>query len=119
MRQEIDPLFLCSFDVHKHAIQSEYTLLKGACMLRDLPRFCGCLPARFALDHDIEVNKFFRDCRHVVFKTEGIFAHGVCRQNIISLAFTRTLNKDFVIWGSHFKIDIKSASGLNLYVGAL
>jgi len=50
-----DLLFLGPFNVHKHTAEAEYAFFQRCRLLRDLAGLSWGIPARFALDHDVEV----------------------------------------------------------------
>ena len=107
-------LFLCSFDIHQHPIQSENALLQCAGMIRYFARFRRRLPSWLALYHNIKVDKLLGKRRHVVFETKWVFANGVGCEDIVSLALTGSIKDYFFIGVFDFKIYVKGTTGLNL-----
>ncbi len=76
-------------------------------MLRDLTRLSGSFASRFALDHDVEVDKFFGECRHIVLEAEGIFANCVGSENKVTLALALAVEYDLVSGIFDLVVDVK------------
>lgn len=78
-----------------------------------LTRFCGRLTARLALDHNVEVDEFFCEGGHVVFKAERILSNCVSGEDVVPLPFTLAIKDILVFWILDFKIYIKGSAGLD------
>ena len=61
----------------------------------------------FTLDHDIKVHQFIGEGRHVVLKTESIFANCVGCKDEVSLSFSFSVEEDFLVWVLDIKVDVK------------
>lgn len=70
-------LFLRSLNIKQHAIQLEDTFLQRAGLISNLTRLRRGISSWFTLNHDVKVDEFLGEGRHVVFKAEGIFSDGV------------------------------------------
>jgi len=85
-------------------------------MLRDLSRLSRRLSTRLALDHDIDVNQFSSQGRHVVLEAESVFSDGVCSENIVSLTLAEAVEEDLLCGIFDLKINVEGATRLYLRV---
>lgn len=107
-------LFLHAVDVHEHSVQPKYALFQGTRMLCNLPWLRGCLSARFALHHDVEVDELVCQSGHVVCEAEGVFSNSIRCEDKVSLPFSSSIEQQLVVRVLDVPIDIKCASGLYL-----
>ena len=105
--------FLKALYRHELSVESEDALLECTGMVCDLARFSGGLPSWFALDHDIEVDEFLGEGRHVVCEAEGVFTDGVCGEDEVALPLTGAVEEKFVVGILYVEIDVKGASRLH------
>ena len=75
--------------------------------------FSGGFSSWFALDHDVEIDEFLGEGRHVVFEAEGVFAYCVCGKDIVTLTFVFTVEDVFVIWVFEFKVYFERTARLD------
>ena len=94
-------------------IQAEYALFQGGCFISDLTWFSGGFSSWFALDHDVEIDEFLGERRHVVFEAEGVFAYCICGEDIVTLTFIFTVEDVFVIWVLEFKVYFEGTARLD------
>lgn len=111
----LDALFLCSFDVHEHSIEAEHTLLQGARVLGYLARLRRRLSPGLALHHDVKVDEFLGERRHVVFEAEGVLSDGVCGEDVVSLALALAVEDDLVVRVLDVKVYVERAPRLHLH----
>lgn len=108
-------LFLRTLDVDEHAIEAEYALLQRARMVCDLAGLRGRVATGFGLHHDVEVDELLGEGGHVVLKAEGVFARSVGREDIVALPLALAVKDDLLARIFHLEVDVKRATGLNLF----
>lgn len=58
-------------------------------------------------NHDIKVDQFFRNSRHVILKAECVFSDVVRGQNVVALSLLLAVKDGHVPWVLDVKIDIE------------
>ena len=82
-------------------------LLQTTRLFRQRGRFRRCDRSRLTLDHDIEIDQFLRERRHVVGETERVFSSVVSGKDVISLSFSFSVDNDRVGWICHDPINVE------------
>lgn len=83
------------------------TLFECTGFVRDLRGPCRCLSPRFTLNHDVEIDKFFCQGRHVVLKAERVLADGIGGEDIVALMCAVFREKREASWIEDSKVYIK------------
>jgi len=83
-------------------------------MLRDLASFGRGFATGFTLYHDVKVDEFVGQCRHVIFEAERVFADSVGGHHIVALALPFPVEDDTLVWILDVEVDVEFATGLDL-----
>jgi hypothetical protein len=113
-RWNSDVLLLRTLDVHEHAVEPEYTLLKSTSVVRNLARLCRRLAPGFALNHDVEIDELVRQGRHVVLEAEPVLSHSIRSQDVVTLPLALPVEENLVVGILDFEVDIEGPSRLDL-----
>ena len=82
-------------------------------MIRNLSWLRARFSPRLRLDHDVEINEFVRERGHVVGEAEGVFAWGVCSEDVVALFLGSSVKDVFVIGVFYLEVDLEGCTGLD------